>query len=238
MSSWVELNSVWYLQTVPLLHLHVILFLQVLRSHCLPNKLNPFLAIIPILNPLKASENQWFFGVFRGYKMETVIRNGLTSKYPWLSFHVKLFINPYQPSVAFYVETRHLFWSATEMTGFYMKRNTELKWVRLNRNYQVIDLKLCLPRFFGRFFRNNDRLLNGWIMERSRHANMLAMNLQWTRTFFRFPLTTTSQVWIMGNIQMSFQESLLHHELWKAMDREETTTCLNLETWFNWNYWK
>ena len=90
--SWVELNSVWYLQTVPLLHLHVILFLQVLRSHCLPNKLNPFLAIIPILNPLKASENQWFFGVFRGYKMETVIRNGLTSKYPWLSFHVKLFI--------------------------------------------------------------------------------------------------------------------------------------------------
>ena len=151
---------------------------------------------------------------------------------------VYYFINPYQPSVAFHVETRYLFRSATEMTGFYMKRNTELKWVRLNRNYQVIDLKLCLPRFFGRFFRNNDRLLNGWIMERSRHANMLAMNLQWTRTFFRFPLTTTSQVWIMGNTQMSFQESLLHHELWKAMNREETTTCLNLETWFSWNYWK
>ena len=60
---------------------------------------------------------------------------------------VYYFINPYQPSVAFHVETRYLFRSATEMTGFYMKRNTELKWVRLNRNYQVLDLKLRLPGF-------------------------------------------------------------------------------------------
>ena len=34
---------------------------------------NPFLANLPILKPLKTTEN----GVFRGYKMGTLTRNGL-----------------------------------------------------------------------------------------------------------------------------------------------------------------
>ena len=38
---------------------------------------NPFLANVPILYPLKTPENQKFSGVFRGYKMETLARNGL-----------------------------------------------------------------------------------------------------------------------------------------------------------------
>ena len=38
---------------------------------------NPFLANVPILYPLKTPENQRFSGVFRGYKMGTLARNGL-----------------------------------------------------------------------------------------------------------------------------------------------------------------
>ena len=33
----------------------------------------------------------------------------------------------FQPSVTFHVETTHLFYSTKQRTGFYMKRNTELK---------------------------------------------------------------------------------------------------------------
>ena len=39
--------------------------------------INPFLANVPILYPLKTSETLWFSGVFRGYKMGTLAGNGL-----------------------------------------------------------------------------------------------------------------------------------------------------------------
>ena len=38
-------------------------------------------------------------------------------------------INPFQFSDAFHIETSHLICSSNQMTGFYMKCNTELKWV-------------------------------------------------------------------------------------------------------------
>ena len=41
--------------------------------------LNPFLANVPILYPLKTPENQKFSGVFRGYKMGTLARTVLIS---------------------------------------------------------------------------------------------------------------------------------------------------------------
>ena len=41
-----------------------------------------------------------------------------------------LFFNPFQLSVAFHIETSHLFCFAKQITGFYMKRNTALKWVK------------------------------------------------------------------------------------------------------------
>ena len=37
-----------------------------------------------------------------------------------------------QPSVAFDIETIHLFLGAKKMTDFYMKCNTGLKWVKVN----------------------------------------------------------------------------------------------------------
>ena len=39
-------------------------------------------------------------------------------------------ISPYQPKVAFHIETSHLFCSAKQMIDFYMKHNTRLKWVK------------------------------------------------------------------------------------------------------------
>ena len=41
---------------------------------------NPFLANVPILYPLRAPENQRFFGVFRGYKMEALARTEIISQ--------------------------------------------------------------------------------------------------------------------------------------------------------------
>ena len=38
---------------------------------------NPFLANVPILHPLKTPESLSFSGVFRGFKMGTLARNGL-----------------------------------------------------------------------------------------------------------------------------------------------------------------
>ena len=34
------------------------------------------MANVPILYPLKTPENLWFSGVFRGYKIETLAKNG------------------------------------------------------------------------------------------------------------------------------------------------------------------
>ena len=39
--------------------------------------INPFQANIPILYPLKTTENLYFSGIFRGYKMGTLAWNGL-----------------------------------------------------------------------------------------------------------------------------------------------------------------
>ena len=44
--------------------------------------INPFLARAPILYPLKTPENQIIFGVFRGYKIWILARNGLNSLTP------------------------------------------------------------------------------------------------------------------------------------------------------------
>ena len=51
------------------------------------------------------------------------------------TFHLRInqfpvLFNPFQPSVAFYIATSHLFYSAKQMTGFYMECNTDLKRVK------------------------------------------------------------------------------------------------------------
>ena len=41
--------------------------------------------------------------------------------------------NQFLPSVVFHIEISRLFCLAKQMTGFYMKRNTGLKWVKPQR---------------------------------------------------------------------------------------------------------
>ena len=58
-------------------------------------------------------------------------------------------INPFHPNVAFHVETSHLFCSAKQMTGFYMERNTGLKWVNIqaftqNQVFRYVSKKTVL----------------------------------------------------------------------------------------------
>ena len=45
------------------------------------------------------------------------------------SFSILKPISPFQPSIAFHIETSHLFWKTKQLTGFYMKRNTGMKLV-------------------------------------------------------------------------------------------------------------
>ena len=44
--------------------------------------INPFLANVPILYPLRTPENQSFSGVFRGHKIGTLVRIGLSMFVP------------------------------------------------------------------------------------------------------------------------------------------------------------
>ena len=54
---------------------------------------------------------------------------------------MKLLRNPFQSSVAFHMETSHLICSANQITVFYVKRNTRLKWVKYG------DLVWCFYNF-------------------------------------------------------------------------------------------
>ena len=42
--------------------------------------IDTFLANVPIVYPLKASENLWISGIFRGYRMGTLAKNMLIMK--------------------------------------------------------------------------------------------------------------------------------------------------------------
>ena len=42
--------------------------------------------------------------------------------------------NPFQPSVALHIQTSHLICRAKQMTGFYMRGHTAVKWVKFVPN--------------------------------------------------------------------------------------------------------
>ena len=51
----------------------------------------------------------------------------------------QLLINPFQPSVAFWIETSHLICRAKQMTDFCMKRYTRLKWVNVFSRTPILN---------------------------------------------------------------------------------------------------
>ena len=42
----------------------------------------------------------------------------------------KIVLNPFQPSVAFHIETSHLLCTKNQMAGFYMKCNSGMNWFK------------------------------------------------------------------------------------------------------------
>ena len=67
---------------------------------------------------------------------------------PYISCKKTFKFNPFQLSIVFHTETSHLSYTVNQITGFYMKCNTGLKWV----NYQidwltVVMLSLVFIRF-------------------------------------------------------------------------------------------
>ena len=62
-----------------------------------------------------------------GLSSNSTWRNMAYVKWINEAFEFLGFFKTFQSSVAFHIETRHLFRSAKQMTGFYMKCNTALK---------------------------------------------------------------------------------------------------------------
>ena len=69
------------------IHLENVTFCAVLST-----LLNPSLVNIHILYPLKTTENIWFSGVFRRYKMETLLRNWFKA-FENITVKVKFWLN-------------------------------------------------------------------------------------------------------------------------------------------------
>ena len=74
-------------------------------------------------------------------------------------------VNPFQPNVAFYIESSHLICSPNQMTGFYKKCNAGLKWVKslffksnVKRNYEKCGLDVAYKIFW---FGNNMQIFAG-----------------------------------------------------------------------------
>ena len=63
---------------------------------------------------------------------------------------LSLRVNPFQPSVVFHIEISHLFCKAKQVTGFYIKCNTGLKWV--NRHWQSLGILVSFLKMFVIFF--------------------------------------------------------------------------------------
>ena len=74
--------------------------------------INPFLANVPALYPLKTPENIWFSGVFRGYKMGKLTSNGLKAS-------GKMLISDQIVSI--------FLWSKGRWSNFFVEINTKCK---------------------------------------------------------------------------------------------------------------
>ena len=57
-----------------------------------------------------------------------------------IQFHTNVLFNPFQPSIAFHIETSDLLCFAKQKIGFYMKCNTDLKYFNAFQ-YSTINWK-------------------------------------------------------------------------------------------------
>ena len=85
---WWKINPTIYGKTLGIADVRVILenlifFEKNYRWHIFSNGFNPFSTNVPLLYPLKTSENIRFSDVFRGYRSGTLVENGLNSICPF-----------------------------------------------------------------------------------------------------------------------------------------------------------
>ena len=67
-------------------------------------------------------------------------------------------VNPFEPSVAFHIETSHLFCSAKQMIGFCMKSNIGAKWINKLNQFKIGKLTICKWCRFFAFLANCERI--------------------------------------------------------------------------------
>ena len=72
----------------------------------------------------------------------------------WLNYESALSLNPFQPSVAFHIETSYFFCSAKQLASFFMKCNTGLQWVNVNWGYCRRFSSLPITNFMRTRFQN------------------------------------------------------------------------------------
>ena len=112
----------------------------------MPPTIEAFLANVPILYPLKTTENQRFSGVFRGCKMGTLARNGsMTSKLlqrplKGIIFQLKLFMRAWGQMGCKKKYTTHV------RSIFHLKRNQliYLQWKPIDRFLHEYNINLKL----------------------------------------------------------------------------------------------
>ena len=81
--------------------------------------------VFSMFQKLMVSEGDWQ----DYYVNEKLKTNGLNELFFEKRLYFNSLFNPFQPSVAFHIETSHLICTANQMTGFYLECKTGLKWV-------------------------------------------------------------------------------------------------------------
>ena len=78
-------------------------------------------------------------------------------------------MNPFQPSVAFHMETSHLIFSADQVNGFYMKCSTELKWVNSPPSFFNVNLKIIRNVHSDEIISSKTSIKGFYMLKVSRH---------------------------------------------------------------------
>ena len=100
-----------------------------LDCSCIPWQIIFFLALI-LLQPI------WTMWIWNWWSKTIFPMSGVSFSFILLDKEVLTFflslhnLKSFQLSVAFHIETGHLFCSTKQMTAFYIKRNTGLKWIK------------------------------------------------------------------------------------------------------------
>ena len=109
-----------------------------------------------VRHALRKLFSEAFLGPCQTSMIEFCVKTILTVNYFCKNLRMDVWegLNPFQPSVVFHIETSHLFCCAKQMTGFYMKRSTRLKWIKYASEFGIVS------KFFFYYQTNLSELIN------------------------------------------------------------------------------